>query len=63
MINIFVALNYTEDRQVTFAVFQFEGPARDWWNMIRAKWEREGTAWIWLNFVLEFNEKYLPPIV
>nr|XP_027124258.1 uncharacterized protein LOC113740948 [Coffea arabica] len=63
MINIFVALNYTEDRQVHFAVFQFEGPARVWWNVIRAKWEREGTAWIWLNFVREFIKKYLPPIV
>ncbi|XP_027155484.1 uncharacterized protein LOC113755776, partial [Coffea eugenioides] len=63
MINIFATLNYTEDRQVHFAVFQFEGPARAWWNVIRAKWEREGTAWTWLNFVREFNEKYLPPIV
>ncbi|XP_027154945.1 uncharacterized protein LOC113757259 [Coffea eugenioides] len=49
--------------QVHLAVFQFEGPARAWWNMIRAKWEREGTAWTWLNFMQEFNEKYLPPIV
>ena len=59
----FAALNYTEDRQVNFAVFQFEEPARTWWNVIWAKGEREGTAWIWLNFVREFNEKYLPPIV
>ncbi|XP_071933704.1 uncharacterized protein [Coffea arabica] len=63
MINIFTALNYTEERQVQFAAFQFEGPARAWWNVIRAKWEREGTAWTWLKFVREFNEKYLPPIV
>ncbi|XP_027157100.1 uncharacterized protein LOC113758443 [Coffea eugenioides] len=48
---------------VQFAVFQFEGPARAWWNVVRAKWEREGTAWTWLNFVRDFNEKYLPPIV
>ena len=45
-INIFVTLHYTEERQVAFAVFQFEGPARLWWNVIRAKWEREQTAWI-----------------
>ncbi|XP_027150316.1 uncharacterized protein LOC113750555 [Coffea eugenioides] len=32
MINIFAALNYAEDRQVQFAIFQFEGPARAWWN-------------------------------
>ncbi|XP_027151841.1 uncharacterized protein LOC113751894 [Coffea eugenioides] len=63
MINIFTALNYTEERQVQFAVFQFEGPARAWWNVVRAKWEREGTVWTWLNFVRDFNEKYLPPIV
>ncbi|XP_071925916.1 uncharacterized protein [Coffea arabica] len=42
---------------------EFEGPARAWWNVVRAKWERDGTAWTWLNFVREFNEKYLPPIV
>ena len=63
MINIFAALNYVEERQVHFAIFQFEGPARAWWNVIRAKWEREGTTWIWLNFVREFNEIYLPSIV
>ncbi|XP_027182032.1 uncharacterized protein LOC113780427 [Coffea eugenioides] len=63
MINIFAALNYAEDRQVQFAVFQFEGPARVWWNVVRAKWEREETASTWLNFIREFNEKYLPPIV
>ena len=28
IINIFAALNYTDDRQVHFAVFQFEGLAR-----------------------------------
>ena len=36
MINIFTILNYTEDRQVNFTVFQFEGPVRVWWNIIRA---------------------------
>ena len=63
MVNIFTALNYTEQRQVNFAVFQFEGPARAWWNVIRAKWEREQTIWTWANFTREFNEKYLPPLV
>ena len=38
MINIFATLNYTEERQVNFTVFQFEGPARTWWNVFRAKW-------------------------
>ncbi|XP_027184090.1 uncharacterized protein LOC113782396 [Coffea eugenioides] len=63
MINIFAALNYTKERQVNFAVFKFEGLARAWWNVIRAKWDRERTAWTWLNFVREFNEKYLPPLI
>ena len=31
--------------------------------MIRAKWKKERTAWTWLNFVQEFNEKYLPLII
>ncbi|XP_027150353.1 uncharacterized protein LOC113750591 [Coffea eugenioides] len=63
MINIFAALNYTEERQVNFAIFQFEGSTRAWWNVIRIKWKKERTAWIWLNFVREFNKKYLPPII
>ena len=63
MINIFTVLNYAEQRQVNFAVFQFEGSARAWWNVIKAKWEREQTVWTWTNFIREFNEKYLPPLV
>ena len=63
IINIFAALNYKEKRQVNLSVFQFEGPTRAWWNVIRVKWEREQITWTWLNFVREFNEKYLPPIV
>nr|XP_027078768.1 uncharacterized protein LOC113702032 [Coffea arabica] len=63
MLDIFAALGYTEERQISFAVFQFEGAARTWWNVIKAKWERERTPWTWVNFTREFNEKYLPPIV
>ena len=44
MVNIFAALNYAEEKQVNFAVFQFKGPARVWWNVIRTKWEREQIA-------------------
>ena len=40
MTNIFAALNYAEERRVTFAVFQFEGVARAWCDVIRGKWER-----------------------
>ena len=39
MVDIFAALHYTEERHVTFAVFQLEGAARSWWNVIRQKWE------------------------
>mgnify|MGYP004719527777 CR=1 FL=1 len=37
MTNIFAALDYTEDRRVNFAAFQFEGVARAWWDVIRGK--------------------------
>nr|XP_027075958.1 uncharacterized protein LOC113699809 [Coffea arabica] len=63
MTNIFAALDYAEERQVTFAVFQFKGAARAWWDMIREKWERAQTPWIWENLLGEFNEKFLPPLV
>ncbi|CAH2812248.1 MAG: hypothetical protein CBHOC_5380, partial [uncultured Caballeronia sp.] len=61
--DIFSALNYTEDRQISFATFQFEGPARAWWNMVRTKWEVEMIPRTWQRFIREFNAKYLPPIV
>ncbi|XP_071925279.1 uncharacterized protein [Coffea arabica] len=63
MLDIFAALGYSEERQISFSVFQFEGTARAWWNVIKAKWEREQTPWTWVNFTREFNEKYLSPIV
>ncbi|XP_027156499.1 uncharacterized protein LOC113757351 [Coffea eugenioides] len=63
MIDIFAALHYSEERQVTFTVFQLEGAARSWWNIIRTKWEREQTPRTWVNFVREFNAKYFPPLI
>nr|XP_027122087.1 uncharacterized protein LOC113739038 [Coffea arabica] len=63
MIDIFAALYYSEERHVTFAVFQLEGAACSWWNIIRMKWEREQTPRTWVNFVREFNAKYFPPLV
>ena len=63
MVDIFVALHYSEERQVTFAIFQVEGAARSWWNMIRTKWEREQMPRTWVNFMREFNAKYFPPLV
>nr|XP_027088646.1 uncharacterized protein LOC113709996 [Coffea arabica] len=63
MLDIFASLGYSEERQIAFAVFQFEGAARAWWNVIQAKWDREQTPWTCANFTREFNEKYLPPLV
>ncbi|XP_027067801.1 uncharacterized protein [Coffea arabica] len=63
MEDIFAALHYTEERQVTFTVFQLEGAARSWWNVVWAKWKREQTPHTWLNFTREFNEKFLPPLI
>ena len=48
---------------MTFAVFQFEGATRAWWDMIRGKWEKAQTPWTWENLLREFNEKFLPPLV
>ncbi|XP_027060732.1 uncharacterized protein [Coffea arabica] len=63
MLDIFAALGYPKERQIAFAVFQYEGTARAWWNVIRAKWDREQTPWTWVNFTREFNYKYLRPLV
>ena len=63
MEDIFAALHYTEEKQVTFTVFQLEGAARSWWNVVRTKWDREQTPRTWLNFIREFNEKFLPPLI
>nr|XP_027118553.1 uncharacterized protein LOC113735763 [Coffea arabica] len=63
MIDIFAALRYSEERQITFVVFQLEGAAHSWWSIIRTKWEREQTPRTWTNFVREFNAKYFPPLV
>ncbi|XP_071928149.1 uncharacterized protein [Coffea arabica] len=63
MVDSFTALDYTKIRQVNFVVFQFEGAARSWCNVVSAKWEREQTLWTWVNFEREFNVKFLPPII
>nr|XP_027098783.1 uncharacterized protein LOC113718060 [Coffea arabica] len=55
--------DYTEERRVNFAAFQFEGIARVWRDVIREKWERAQSPWIWENFTKEFNEKFLPPLI
>ncbi|XP_027151783.1 uncharacterized protein LOC113751830 [Coffea eugenioides] len=55
--------DYTEERRVNFAAFQFEGIARVWRDVIREKWERAQSPWICENFTKEFNEKFLPPLI
>nr|XP_027075952.1 uncharacterized protein LOC113699803 [Coffea arabica] len=61
--DIFAALNYAEERQVTFAAFQFEGAARSWWNLVKVNWDRNHTPRTWANFTREFNAKFLPPLI
>nr|XP_027090374.1 uncharacterized protein LOC113711405 [Coffea arabica] len=61
--DIFAALNYTEERQVTFAAFQFEGATRSWWNLIKVNWDRNHIPRTWTNFTREFNAKFLPPLI
>ncbi|XP_071933595.1 uncharacterized protein [Coffea arabica] len=61
--DIFAALNYTEERQVTFAAFQFKGAARSWWNLIKVNWDRNHIPRTWANFTREFNAKFLPPLI
>ena len=63
MIDIFAALHYTDERQVSFVVFQLERAGRSWWNVIRMKWERKQTPRIWVNFMGEFNAKYFSPLI
>ncbi|XP_027082394.2 uncharacterized protein [Coffea arabica] len=63
MTNIFAALNYTEERRVTFAAFQIESATLAWWDVIRGKWKRVQIPWTWENFIREFNEKFLPPLI
>ncbi|XP_027182156.1 uncharacterized protein LOC113780563 [Coffea eugenioides] len=56
-------LEVAEERQVTFAAFQFEGAARSWWNLIRVNWDRNHTPRTSANFTREFNAKFLPPLI
>ena len=63
MIDIFAALHYIEERQVTFVVFQLEGATHSWWNVIRLNLEREQIPRMWVNFMREFNAKYFPPLI
>ena len=63
MVDVFAALHYIEERQVTFAVFQLEGMVHSWWNVVRTKWDRKQTPRTWFNFIREFNEKFLPPLI
>ncbi|XP_071933807.1 uncharacterized protein [Coffea arabica] len=61
--DIFAALNYAEERQVTFAAFQFEGAARSWWNLVRVNWDRNHIPRTWANFTREFSAKFLPLLI
>ena len=55
MTNIFATLDYTEEMRVNFAGFQFKGAGHDWWDVIKQKWKRVQTPWIWENFIRGLN--------
>ncbi|KAK6138488.1 hypothetical protein DH2020_027764 [Rehmannia glutinosa] len=63
MENIFTALRYTREQQVTLAVFRLESTARDWWKSVERRWEQDRTRRTWDNFLLEFRDQYILQVV
>ncbi|XP_071901033.1 uncharacterized protein [Coffea arabica] len=68
MEDIFAALHYSEERQVTFAVFQLEGAAHSWWNVEKREDEfiklRQGTSSV-AEYETQFTRlsKFAPELV
>lgn len=56
---IYAALRYTDEAQITYVVFLFEGDAEQWWNTVRLRWDSEDVPHLWDDFVSEFREKYI----
>ena len=63
MDKIYRALRYNDARKVTFAEFQLEGPAKEWWRVIEEKWGMEGRQPMWTAFLEEFRKKFIPRVV
>lgn len=63
MKDIFKMLNCVDSQRVTFATFQLEGMARDWWAILERKWQGAGTAGSWDEFCREFRKKFVPSVV
>ena len=62
MEKIYQALKYSDERKVTFGEFQLEGPATDWWRVVKERWEVEGTR-LWNTFIKEFWKQFIPQVV
>jgi hypothetical protein len=63
MKDIFVALSYEDQRKIQFATFRLRGPARDWWHQKKEVYEREQRVWIWVDFLTEFRDQFIPQYV
>ena len=60
---IYRALKYNDERKVSFAEFQLEGLAKEWWRVIEEKWALEGRQPLWSAFLDEFRKKFIPKVV
>ena len=43
--------------------YRLEESARHWWAVVNWRWKQNGTAYTWVNFLLEFNHKFIPQVV
>ncbi|KAK4425074.1 hypothetical protein Salat_1701100 [Sesamum alatum] len=60
---IFKVLRYDDEQKISFSTFRFEEMAHNWWRVVEARWQREETPHTWINFVKEFNDKFVPQVV
>ena len=59
MEKIYKVLRYNDARNVSFAEFQLEGLAYNWWRVIDEKWRNKGRQPEWGAFVTEFRNKFI----
>ncbi|KAL0283216.1 UNVERIFIED_CONTAM: hypothetical protein Sradi_7236900 [Sesamum radiatum] len=60
---IFKVLRYDDEQKILFSTFRFEEAAHNWWRVVEARWQREEIPHTWVNFVKEFNDKFVPQVV
>ena len=56
-------MRYDDVRKVSFAEFQLEGLAYNWWRVVEAKWRDEVRQPTWAAFIAEFRNKFIPKSV